>query len=181
MARLLLFCGEKTSAGAVFRDAAGVDLAAGAGALAAAAATAGCLAVVVAARTRFLGIARSTDTFSLSSLVASSLLRFLPRVEAVGTDLEAACFATGLVAGLGALTVAARARVVAGATRAFGAGARAGVGADVGTAAASAAAAAAFAAAFFVGAFLVGAALSGADAGFGWGGGGGTRSSIRGI
>lgn len=133
------------------RDAARVDLAAGAGALVAAAA--GCLAVVVAARERFLGTARSMETFSLSS--ASSLLRFLPRVEAVGTDLEAACLATGL-AGFGAFTVAARERVPVAAARLFGGGAKTGMETDVATAAA----------AFFAGAFLTGAAFAGAGAGF---------------
>ena len=164
--RVLLFLGDKISAGALFpcRDAARVDLAAGADALAAAA---GCLVVAVAARERFLGTARSMEAFSLSSLAASSLERFLPRVDAVGTDLDAACLATGLAGGFGAFRVAARDKV--GTDRAFAGGACAGAGAlaVAAVAAATAAAAAAAAAAFFVGAFLAGAALAGAGAGFG--------------
>jgi hypothetical protein len=97
------------------------------------------------------------ERFSLSSLAASSLERFLPRVDAVGTDLDAACLATGLAGGFGAFTVAARDKV--GTDRAFAGGAWAGTGAIE--------AAAAAAAAFFVGAFLAGAALTGAGAGFG--------------
>lgn len=162
--RVLLFLGDKISAGALFpcRDAARVDLAAGADALAAAA---GCLEVAVAARERFLGTARSMEAFSLSSLAASSLERFLPRVDAVGTDLDAACLATGLAGGFGAFRVAARDKV--GTDRAFAGGACAGAGALAVAAVAAATAAAAAAAAFFVGAFLAGAALAGAGAGFG--------------
>jgi hypothetical protein len=93
------------------------------------------------------------ERFSLSSLAASSLERFLPRVDAVGTDLDAACLATGLAGGFGAFTVAARDKV--GTDRAFAGGAWAGTGAIEA------------AAAFFVGAFLAGAALTGAGAGFG--------------
>lgn len=168
-ARLLLFFGDSMSAGAVFRDAARVDLAAGAAGLAATV----CFVAVVAARTRFLGTERSTETFSLSSLAASSLLRFLLRVEAVGTDLDDACLVTGLAAGFGAaLAAAGRDVVVVGAVRVFGAGAGAEAGAETG--------AGAGAGAFFVGAFL-GAALAGAGSGFAGGGGEGARSSTRGI
>jgi len=80
--RLLLFFGDNTSAGAVFRDAARVERATGLE-------TTGCFATVVAARARFLDSARS-ETFSLSSPATSSLPRFLPRVtvDALGTDLE---------------------------------------------------------------------------------------------
>lgn len=164
--RLLLFFGESTSGGAVFRDAARVDLTAGAAVFE----TAACFAVVVAARTLFFGTSRST--FSLSSLAASSLLRFFPRVEVVGTDFEGACLDTGLVVGLGAgaaRAVAGRDVVVAaGAARVFGAGAGAVTGAGAG-------------AAFFAVVFLVGTALAGAGAGLATGGGGGARSSMSGI
>lgn len=151
-----MFFGDSTSAGAVFRDAVRVARVVGADGLAAT----GCFAVVVAARTRFLGTARSAETFSLSSLATSSLLRFLPRVEVVGTDLEGACLATGLVAGFGAaLAVPGRDVVVlAGAALVLRAGAGAGAGA-----------------------FLVGAALTGVGAGFAGDGGDGARSSISGI
>ena len=89
------FFGERTSAGAVLREAARVLLVAGATGLVATI----FLAVVVAARALFLLAPREPATFSLSSegvLLASSLLRFLERVEevateAVGADLEGAC------------------------------------------------------------------------------------------
>jgi hypothetical protein len=156
----LSFLGDRTSAGAVFRDAARVDLVAGAAGLE----TTACFVVVVAARTLFLETARSEDTFSLSSLVvvvASSLLRFFARVEVVGTDLEGACLDFIVVLGAGAaLMVAAREVevVAAGAARVLGAGASAGAGMEAG--------AAFFAGAFFVGAaFLLGAAFAGAGAG----------------
>lgn len=89
------FFGERMSPGAVLREAARVALAAGAAGLLAAT----FLAVVVAARALFLLAPVEPATFSLSSegvLLASSLLRFLARVEevardAVGADLEGAC------------------------------------------------------------------------------------------